>query len=220
MNLKETIGTLPSDAVLVLEDISWEEYEQLLDDLGETRGARVTYDRGRLQIVTASFKHEGFKEFGAALARILSEELKIDLESFGSTTYKRKKDQKGTEPDTCFYVVNVERVIGLDRVPDLNIDPVPDVVWEFDFTSSSSAKLSIYARFGIPEIWRYVRKQRRFFILELRDQVYVEALASRFFPILTADTLTRFIHECEKVGQSKALASFRRWIRQQRRKRQ
>ena len=214
-DLKEAIDHLPADAVLAIEGVTWEEYEQLLDDLGEAPPLRVTYDQGRLEIVTTGPGHEANKEFVSALARILSEELNVELEARGSTTYKGKRYEKGTEPDTCFYVVDVERVIGKESVVDLNVDPPPDIVVELDFASDSRNKFSIYSQFGVPEIWRYVRKLQRCFIYELRDHTYVEIPASCFFPILTAATLTRFVEESKKRGQTKALSSFRLWVREQ-----
>lgn len=38
---------------------------------------------------------------------------------------------------------------------DLTIDPPPDLVVEIDITASSLDKPSIFARFGIHEVWRY-----------------------------------------------------------------
>jgi hypothetical protein len=40
----EAIDNLPAGAIIVLQDISWKEYEQLLEDLAGRAGVRVTYD--------------------------------------------------------------------------------------------------------------------------------------------------------------------------------
>jgi hypothetical protein len=37
---------------VILQDISWHCFEYLLSELGETRAARLTYDRGVLEIMT------------------------------------------------------------------------------------------------------------------------------------------------------------------------
>jgi hypothetical protein len=44
--------------MLVLQDVPWEDYEQLLDHVGSRRpGLRMTYDQGRLEVVSPLRKH-------------------------------------------------------------------------------------------------------------------------------------------------------------------
>ena len=47
----DAITHLPPGGTLILTDVPWEEYEQLLADLGDSYAARITYDRGRLEII-------------------------------------------------------------------------------------------------------------------------------------------------------------------------
>ena len=116
----EAIDHLPSGAILVAPNVSWEQYEDLLADLGDRPGVRVSYDEGRLEIRSPLPEHEEYKESVLCLARALSEELGIPLETRGAATWKRQKLQQGVEPDTCFYVVNAKRIIG-KRTIDLEI---------------------------------------------------------------------------------------------------
>ncbi len=211
-NVREALDHLPEAAVLVLEGISWKDYEELLKDLEDRPGVRLTYDEGRLEVVTTSAGHEAWKEFVLSLVRVLSEELEIDLESRGGTTEKRKRDRKGTEPDTCFYITHAARVIGRDEI-DLDVDPPPDIVVEIDKSNQSLNKFPIYAAFGVPEIWRYVGKRKRAEIHELRQDSYIEIAASRFFPILTSGVLADFIEQSTTRGQTAALSAFRGWVR-------
>lgn len=44
----DAIAHLPLGSLLTLHDVSWEEYEQLLEELGDCTGVRISYDRGRL----------------------------------------------------------------------------------------------------------------------------------------------------------------------------
>jgi Uma2 family endonuclease len=209
----QAIEHLPAGALLVFQSVDWEEYEQVLEDLVDRPGIRVTYDRGRLEIMSPLREHEALKEFVLSLVRILAEELDVDLESCGSTTFKKKAEAKGTEPDTCFYVANAGRIIG-KRTADLNVDPPPDIVVEIDVTNESSTKLPIYATFGVREIWRYNAKRKRVQICELRDKPYAEIAASLSFPVLTTDVLSGFVEQSQTQGQKRALAAFRRWIRE------
>jgi len=209
---REAIDHMPEGAMLVLQDVPWDDYERLLEDLPDRPGVRVTYDHGRLEIMSPLRKHEKYKEFFAGLVRVLADELHIDVESSGSTTWKRKRDAKGTEPDACFHIAKAKEVIGKEEL-DLDVDPPPDVAVEIDITNESLSKFPIYATFGVPEIWRYDAKQNCVLMYELRVNAYAEINASRFFPMITASVLAGFLEQSKTNGQTAALIAFRRWLR-------
>jgi Uma2 family endonuclease len=208
----DAVHQLPAGGTLILTDVPWSEYEQLLDDLGDHYSARITYDHGRLEIMSPSNRHETFNRLFTRLGQILSEELDLDIEDLGSTTYKQELLDAGVEPDTCFYVSNAARIIGNPRI-DLAIDPPPDVVVEVDIHHESPRKFAIYAAMRVPEFWRYDGEQAHIYHLE--GQTYVEAPTSLAFPILTSEALTRFLDQSATEGQSPALRSFRQWLRAQ-----
>jgi len=149
-DLREAVDHLPEAAVLMLDGVSWEEYEQLLDDLEDRRGVRVTYDCGRLEIVTTSPQHEWRKDFILLLVWCLCDELKLPMQSFGQTTWKLKRLLKGAEADTCFYIATASRIVDKKDSVDLAVDPPPDVVVEIDVSKQSDRNFAIYAAFGIP----------------------------------------------------------------------
>ena len=213
-DLRDAVDHLPEAAVLVLDAITWEEYEHVLENLAERSGIRVTYDQGRLEIVTTSAGHERWREFVQDLVSVLCQESGLNLESYGGTTWKRKRELKGTEADTCFYVGKAARMIGKDEI-DLNLDPPPDLVVEIDKANQSLNKFPIYAAFGVPEIWRCDVKRTRVHIYKLRGTAYVEIPSSPSFPILTSAVLIQFIEQSRIQGQIAALAAFREWIKKQ-----
>jgi Uma2 family endonuclease len=206
------VDHLPSGGILVLHDVTWESYEQLLEDLWDRPGVRLTYDLGRLEIMTPLPEHEEYNRFVERIVDALGDELDLNVESRGSTTWKRSGAGKGTEPDSCFYVANALRIIGRRQI-DLETDPPPDIVVEIDTTNESLSKFSIYASFGVPEIWRYDARRGCVAMYELRGTGYVELSSSRSFPILTAAVLTKAIEQSKSQGQKAALSAFRRWIR-------
>ncbi len=69
-------------------------------------------------------EHEVDKELIGDMVKILLEELEIDCECFGSTTFKREVMVSGIEPDQCFYIRNHEVMRGRRRI-DLTVDPPP-----------------------------------------------------------------------------------------------
>ena len=209
----DAIAHLPAGATLRLNGVSWEEYEELLSQMGDNMpGYRVSYDCGRLEIMSPRSDHEQPKDFILRLAQVFSEGADITLETFGSTTYRRRSKLKGAEPDTSFYVQNAARVIGR-QILDFETDPPPDVVVEIDTTNESSGKFPIYAALGVPEIWLYDGHRMLFY--QLTGQDYAEVSHSPAFPSLPAEVLTQFLERSKTEGQTAALKAFRQWARAQ-----
>ena len=205
----EAVQHLPEDAVLVLHGVTWDDYEQLLEDMNGWPGMRITYYKGMLEIVSPSPRHEKIKAFIDNLVAMFCEERDIAMENLGSTTFKQKKNEQGAEPDVCFHVTNVEHIAGKDKInPDF--DPVPDIAVEIDISNESTAKFEIHRTFGMPEIWRYDGNSVRLY--RLAEAQYVEIPESRFFPELSATILTSFVEQSRIQGRTAALAAFRHWL--------
>jgi Uma2 family endonuclease len=211
-NFRDIFQSLPAGAVLRLSDIGWDEYEDILREFEERPGYRLTYNKGKLEIMSPRFDHENDGEFILRLADRIAAHLDMELETGGSTTLKRRWADKGAEPDTCFYIQNATQVAG-KRNLDLNTDPPPDVAVEIDTTNESWRQFSIYADLGVPELWRYDGEQAEFY--ELRDGAYQLIPASRAFSLLTPQVLTQFLAQSKRQGQTAALRSFQAWLRQQ-----
>ena len=122
---REALDHLPPGATLIVQDVSWEDYERFLEELADRPAVRVTYDQGRLEIMSPRPEHEKYKRLVEKIIDALAEYLDLNVEPFGSATWKKKRDLRGTEPDTCYYIANSDRIIG-KRDIDLNIDPPPD----------------------------------------------------------------------------------------------
>lgn len=206
----DAVEHIPENGTLILNDVSWEDYEELLTYMENKPGFRVTYNEGRLEIMSPRSDHEFPKEAIAALTRVFAEEADTMLEAFGSTTYRRKRKAKGAEPDLSFYVQNAELMIGHVDL-DLETDPPPDVVVEIDMTSESSGKFSIYAALGVNEIWLYDGVRATFY--QLAENKYLEIEKSVAFPLLSSKVLTEFIKKSKAEGQTKTLKAFRQWVR-------
>ena len=209
----EAVAHLPGGATLLFQLVPWERYERLLEELGTRYRARISYDHGRLEINMPLPVHEDYKEFISHLLRYLTDELEMDLQALGSTTFNYEGWLQGLEPDTCFYLTNLERVIGVRRFDPNEPPPAPDIAVEIDITSESLARFPIYVNLGVPEIWRYDGHQ--VWMYHLMETGYVEAPASRAFPILTAEALAHFLERSQTEGQSVVLRKFRQWVRAQ-----
>lgn len=64
---------------LQLKDITWQMYETILSELGESRSSRLSYSNGTLEIMVPWMKHEIGKENIGDLVKILLEELDIEF---------------------------------------------------------------------------------------------------------------------------------------------
>ena len=200
------IEHLPEGATLVLPQFSWEDYERLLEELRERPHLRISYDRGKLEIMSPLPEHEEYGRFIDDLVRVLASTHKLKVQKYGAATWKRQPLLRAVEPDCCYYVANAERVIG-KRKFDLEIDPPPDIVVEIDITNESLSKFPIYAALSVPEIWSYDSKTIQFY--ELAGGKYREVSKSRFFPRLTPSMLAAALELNKTDGQDAALDSFR-----------
>ncbi|MDI9641019.1 Uma2 family endonuclease, partial [Geitlerinema splendidum] len=103
---------VPPGQRVLLQDVSWEEFIAILQDLGEHRVTRIAYDDGLLEIMSPLPEHEYFKETLGDAIKDIAETLELNYESYGSTTWRQQAKQAGLEPDNCFYFQNEARVRG------------------------------------------------------------------------------------------------------------
>ena len=156
-------------------------------------------------------EHERAKVLISHLLVVLLEELGLDWESLGSTTFKRKTMLAGIEPDDCFYIQNYAAVVGKKRL-DLEIDPVPDLAIEVDLTSYT--QISAYEALGIPEIWRY--KAGQLIVSTLQNGQYQESLRSQLFPNFPIiEGFSLFLAKSAEAPMSVLRKEFRTWTRNQ-----
>ncbi len=205
----QMIQQLPAGSTLICRDVSWDEYENLLTEIGDDSNARISYDNGKLEIMSPSRKHELYKGLISRLVDVLTEELNLEYVSFGAMTWRRKKKSKGTEADECFYIQNFSQVADKDEI-NLEIDPPPDLVIEVDIYHDSSGKFSIYAALGVPEIWQHDGSEIHFY--RLTENEYQEISHSACFPFLSAQVLTQFLTPQEGKGMNALKRAFRAWV--------
>ncbi|MBW4555772.1 MAG: Uma2 family endonuclease [Trichormus sp. ATA11-4-KO1] len=195
---------------VVLYNISWQQFENLLQDLGESRAARIAYDCGTLEIMTPLPEHEYYKKTISIAIEDIALELDLKYESYGSTTWKRESRMVGLEPDDCFYFQNEAAIRGrLDL--DLNQDPPPDLALEIDVTSKSLNRFPIYARLGVPEIWCYDTGELRIYLLQNGE--YIESETSLVFSGLPIRELPRLIETHRNDGRRVMRKAVKEWVR-------
>jgi len=206
----EFVGSLPDNSTLTLRNVSWEEYDRVLAELDEQPWLRVTYDRGRLEIMTLSPEHESPSRLFTHLISVLTGELDTDYLSFGSTTLRKKRIDGGLEADDCCYISDYDAVAGIKRL-DLDLLPPPHLAIEVDISHESQGKFHIYAGLRVQELWRYDGKQMEFY--RLAGDQYAEIKKSDLFPFLSATVLPDFIRTGETRGVNAMRRAFGNWVR-------
>ncbi|MGD0220720.1 MAG: Uma2 family endonuclease [Terriglobia bacterium] len=195
----------------VLRHVSWATYEGLLADHADAVSPRFTYSEGMLEIMSPSSEHEELNEALATIADIVAEERQVEFKRLGSTTFRRRDLERGTEPDECFYIQNVERIRGKKEI-DLSVDPPPDLVIEVEITSPAVPKLPVYARLGVPEIWLHDGRAPR--ILRLAADQYASSDRSGVFPCLTESVLSEFLEQSKTLSTLNWRRVVRTWARE------
>jgi Uma2 family endonuclease len=203
----------PSEQRIVLDNIPWETYESILAAQRDRSAPRLTYDRGQLEIMSPSAEHERLKETVTLLINIVAEEIGINAEGFGSTTFRREDLARGFEPDTCFYIASLGQVKEKTTL-DLRLDPPPDLVIEIDMTHPSLEKFPIFAHLGVPEVWRYDGSAMQIFRLE--NAQYVRHTESTALPGLTGETIGGFLATSRTLERLAWVRQVRAWVRDQR----
>jgi len=198
----------PGQSVL-LSGMTWSQFEEILAELGEHRANRIAYDQGMLEIMVPLPEHEYFKSSIGDLIQDLAEELGIEYECFGSTTWKKQEKMAGAEPDECFYIQSLPAILGRLDI-DLNQDPPPDLVLEVDMTNKSLNRLQIYSRLGVPEVWRY--DQGQLWLYHLVEE-YVETESSLTFPEFPVKRIPDFVKQNLMTGRTALRRRFREWVR-------
>ncbi|MEG4488192.1 Uma2 family endonuclease [Microcoleus sp. D2_18a_B4] len=194
--------TLSPGSVVTIPNITWLEFESILQELGEKRRTRIAYSNSTLEIRVPLLDREIPKDLISDIVKNLLKSAGRIYEPFGSTTFKRE-GAAGVEPDACFYILNYQRMIGRRRLlPD---DPPPDLAIETDVTSKT--KIDAYKIIGAPEVWVY--DSGRLLIYLLQDGEYVESDISPNFPeIAIAQLIPATVERAWQVGNLQALEEF------------
>jgi Uma2 family endonuclease len=193
---------------VIFRNITWQGYQQLLGIFGDRQAARITFDRGTLEIAMPLEDHEFSGRLIERLIIILVVELGLMVKTMGSTRLDRADLERGAEPDNAYYIQNQSLVTG--RTVNLATDPPPDLVVEVDITHTDINKPALYASMGIPEFWRY--DGQKWYIYQLQVSAYVEVSVSPTFPMLSKEKFYEFLAVAQS-NEVQAEVDFRNWIR-------
>jgi Uma2 family endonuclease len=181
---------------VILHGIRWETYERILAEHEDVSNPHFAYCDGDLEIMVLGYQHERLKTELSELLTEIARILEIDYQGAASTTFRRKKKQKGFEGDGSFYFKNAELVRAKKEI-DLAKDPSPELVIEIDITHGSLPKFPIFADLGIEEVWRFDGEEVKFY--RLQNQDYAEVGESVCLPNVKSETVTDLLFAAQEL---------------------
>ncbi len=192
---------------ITIANLSWEDFEALLNDLGEKRKTRLTYYQGCLEIMSPLAIHERPHRIIAYIITTILESQGRNWEDFGSTTLKLP-NVAGVEPDTCFYIDNASVVQGCSNL-NLEQYPPPDLAIECDVTSQTT--INAYTAIKVPEVWIYSNHQLTVYILDNNNYRTVEnSLSFPHFPV--KQLIPQLVQKAIQQGTRPMLQQLKQWI--------
>lgn len=189
-----TADLAPGEQRFTLHGITWEQYETLRDATDHIPGLRMTYLEGVLELMGPSRDHEGIKTCLARLLEIYALERGLPLNGYGSTTFRKRVQERGLEPDECYCVGPLKEV--------------PDIAVEVVLSSGGIDKLDVYRGLDVPEVWFW--EDGRLAIWQLGADGYRAAARSRFLPDLDVEQLLTFLRPDD---QTEAVRAYRDALR-------
>ena len=213
------VPTAVAGGPVVLRDVSWDLYCQLRD-APRNDSVRMTYLDGDLTLMSPALRHDVPIELLSLLVRGVTAGMGLEIMGVRSTTLRREAgpgDQPGAgkEPDSAFYLGENERRMRRKAEINLDVDPPPDLAIEVESTHSSAASMAVYARLGVPEVWRFQVGERRISINRLAGASYREVGRSGALPKLTSALILKALDRIAvgDLGENAWLRWIEEWAR-------
>jgi len=194
-DLSELLQAEDPEERFSLSRVSWEGYEALLNQLGDSLQYRVSYLDGVIELLSPSRRHERNKTIIGSLLECYFQEKEIPYYPLGSTTFRQQTQNGGLEPDES-YCIDTEK-----EFPDLAIEVV--------VTSGGINKLEIYRRLGVREVWFF--KNNQFEVHHLLAGEYIQVTSSQVLPHIDLKVIAQYTLADQPL---KAVKEFREKIRE------
>jgi Uma2 family endonuclease len=187
--LRKRTGTPDADSIVVLHDVSWEDYERLLAMRGDHSAPRISYLEGEVEIMSPSRDHEVIKSYIGHLLEAWCIDRGMDVTPVGSWTIKKKAKRRGAEPDECY-------IFGTEKRNQ------PHLAIEVEWTHGGIDKLAIYEQLGVEEVWCWRKGVIDIYVLSSgklvpaeRSHVLPDLDLELLASMLDRDTLTKAVRD-------------------------
>jgi Uma2 family endonuclease len=208
--------TAEPDQRIVIRDVDWTFYEQLVDSIPPRAHIHVDYDGKDLEIMSPSPLHDGSRKLLGQLAEAVAQVLRIPYKSLGQTTWKRQAIARGLESDEC-YIFESDKLTAVAKAKarkSMNIDdyPNPDLSIEVDISPPRIDRAGIYAALRVPEVWRFDGATEQVIIERLADDGTYHAVDGSGFLPIRADEVRRWVVDEESDDEAAWAERLRAWV--------
>jgi Putative restriction endonuclease len=167
------------DVRTIQREKSWAQFEHLQKGFDNTRGVKLFYYHGTIEILMPSAAHELFKKIIAILIEVFLLDRKIEFEPTGSMTQKRE-GAAAAESDESYNIQGSKLCV------------------EVNFTSGDESKLECYRALDIDEVWFW--DDGVLAVYHLQSDGYQKVSRSQI-PALAAIDL-ELMAECILIGET------------------
>jgi len=169
-----------ADQRVVMYNVTWEQYELMLEARGERSQPRMAYLDGALELMTTSHGHERIKSWIACMLEAYMIDRGVKFGAYGHWTLRKGRRKKaGAEADECYQIGDDQT----ERMPDLAIE----VTW----TSGGIDTLEIYRRLGVREVWFW--EAGEILVYRLSSDQYERQPGSAFVPDLDLSLVAKLV---------------------------
>jgi Uma2 family endonuclease len=167
---------------------TWVQFEYLQKGFEDTRGVKLFYYDGTIEILMPGAAHELFKKIIAILIEAFLLDRKIEFEPTGSMTQK----QEGTaaaEADESYEIQGAKLCV------------------EVNFTSGDESKLQCYQKLGVDEVWFW--EDGVLAVYSLQADSYQRVNRSQISALVSIDL--SIMAECIPIGETSRIGAVERF---------
>ncbi len=204
---------------IVLPKVSWPKLEAVIAELGPEREVHLTYDRGKLEMMTPLEVHRRADRLLDSLLLVVADEADERLINLGSILLLKPEDDRAIQAFSTYYLDYPPRPI-TTRELDVTDIAAPDLAIDIVIKDGNINRLSIFESMGVAEVWVYSLEEQPeslrgvLAIWALTDRGYRQVSSSVGFPGLSIARIDQFLSESETLGLSQALTLLRSWAEQ------
>ena len=209
--------TVASEKRIVLPNVTWQKLEAIVVELGLDREVHLTYDNGKLELMTPLELHRRGNRLLESLLLVVADEADETLTNLGSILLMDPEHDRAIQPFGAYYLDPLPRPITTRELEMTGI-AAPDLAIELVIKPGTMNRLGIFETLGVREVWAYTLEEQNdsfkgvLSLWELTDRGYKPIRSSVAFPFLSIPRIDQFITESETLGLSQALTLLRSWV--------
>jgi Uma2 family endonuclease len=167
---------------------TWAQFEYLQKGFEDTRGIKLFYYNGTIEILMPGAAHELFKKIIAILIEVFLLDRKIEFEPTGSMTQKRE-GAAAAEADESYEIQGSKLCV------------------EVNFTSGDESKLECYQELGVDEVWFW--EDGVLVVYHLQSDGYRRVSRSQILALAPIDLA--IMAECILMGETSRIEAVERF---------